>query len=210
MPSAWPTTAELTTAIEAMGGTAPSSTILQAYLDASVAVFDHATGYRPFLAGSTGEARLFDPPKAPTRDGLILEFGSGLLSCDSIYVGWDTEDNTGTLLVAEQDYVLGPYARSGAPRPYTEVRIKNYPIAEWLGLSIKVTGQWGYSATIPSDAWLAVLNGSARAIQSAGGPVSRIKQGPVEMEFAIGITSAADSWADEIRACASRYRLIQL
>jgi hypothetical protein len=201
MPSAWPTTTELSTQLERLGLDAPSTTILQAYLDAAVAAFEKSSGWNPFLATGTPSARYFDPPVVPINGKWLLGLLSGCVSITSVYHSWDATASTGTLLAVNTGYLPWAYSQ-GSGMPYTEI--------EFLttfgsgSKSIRITADWGYGSTVPSDVWLAVLKGACGAIQTEGGALARIKQGPVEMEFAP--SASAESWADEIRAVASRYR----
>ncbi|MFZ4483745.1 MAG: hypothetical protein ACOYOL_07180 [Chthoniobacterales bacterium] len=141
----------------------------------------------------------------PISGRWLLALGAGAVSITSVQTFWDAVASTGTTVAANTGYVPRAYGE-GSGQPYTEI--------EFLAMfgsnpkSIRIVADWGYASTVPDDAWLAVLRGASQAIASESGNLSRIKQGPVEMEFAA--SSSADTWADEIRAVASRYRLIQL
>ena len=147
---------------------APSSTQqlndYSAACNAAAAEWGKVTGYTPFLANTADVLRKFDPPgQAPqgarygwrTRGGRrVLEFDNGLVSLTSLYTAVSTT-NAGTLRVLNTDFWLRPSNAVADGVPYQSIEFVG-PV--WGGAdSIQALGKWGYGATVPDDAWQAML-----------------------------------------------------
>ncbi len=159
--TAYPTADDLAFAIQGLG--LFDTTELTAFLatanlashaKAAAAAWERLTGWRPFLASDADTTRYFDPP----REGESLDLGTGLLAVTSITagLGYDSlgAETGGTALVGNLHYFLAP---EDSDRPAD--RLTRY--GSWWGgrRSIKIVGRFGYAATVPDDAWLAILCG---------------------------------------------------
>jgi hypothetical protein len=169
--SAYPQLSDLTTYLNGIGlvrgdGSSLSAVLpLQTFLDSAVAAWERRTGYQPFLAGAAS-ARQLDPP-GPNRGSLPaltgLNRGGGTrLSLDgglaaeptSVVVGFTSTD-PGTTLTPDTQYWLGPYNALAKGNPYTWLEFIS---PQWgAAKSVKITGQWGYSTTVPDDAWEGIM-----------------------------------------------------
>ncbi len=137
---------------------------LEGKAQAALARWERETGWIPFLGDTADVTRYFDPSGPNQRlpggrgGGWLMTLPNGLLSVTSIYSGFSAAD-VGTALVSETDYRLRPLNASVDGRPYTEIEMLGG--ASWgLGRSVRIIGRWGYSLTVPDDAWTAILYGA--------------------------------------------------
>jgi len=126
--------------------------------------FGRVTGYTPFLANATDVLRKFDPP-GPTIDGTrygwrtrggqrILRLDNGLVSLTSVTTNVDPQ-NAGTVRVLGTDFFLRPTNAVAEGRPWQEIE---FTVPVWgIQESIHILGKWGYGATVPDDAWDAMI-----------------------------------------------------
>lgn len=143
----------------------PCNLSYEGYADAAKREFERRTGRIPFLKDSVNVERFYDPP-VPSAHGQFLALDAGLLEVSSVMVGVSTT-NPGVVLTQGSDYVLHDYNAPVEGRPYERIQfvssISNrflYQSSPHIGgspRSIKVTGKWGYSATVPDDVYFAVL-----------------------------------------------------
>jgi hypothetical protein len=169
--NAYPTTSDWTTYLNGIGlvrgdGSSLSAVLpLQTFLDSAVRAWEQRTGYLPFLAG-TATSRRFDPPGPnhgypPAITGLnrggerILPLDAGLAAePTSVVVGYSDTD-PGTTLTAGTQYWLHPYNALAKGMPYTRLE---FVVPQWgAPRSVLVTGSWGFSQTVPDDAWEGIM-----------------------------------------------------
>ncbi len=174
--SAWPTTSELSEYLTGFGiASVPAGVSLQDELDAAVDAMRRYLG-RTYLQASSA-SKDYNPPRTGT-----LDLGGVFTAITSVKVG-KSNSSAGTALTDQVDYWPKPF---GGPYTYIEFRDAQYGEPE----SIEVTGTPGESATIPVDLWKAVRDFAASSVYgvaSIAGTVtpqaSKIKQGPVDIEF---------------------------
>lgn len=204
--STWPNDQQLGTFLVAAKLCQTPPDWLKGTMAAAVRQFEKDTGYSPFLADGAKSVR-HDPPK----DGR-LTLACGFVSVTAVALDYSSTSD-GSVLVEDTDYSLLPlnyadrgmcvdqidffYARGGMPR------------------SVLVTGEPGrMRANSPDfdDVSFWLLRGAASSIaleaQGQEGPLTRLKQGPVEMEFAKDSASRIEGWATGYRAMVDRYRRI--
>lgn len=121
---------------------------LETAVGAGIAAFEELTG-RVMLA-ETG-TRTFDLPYHPMG---VIDLGEDLASASAVALaGTAQADGTGFRLLPLNAAARGrPYAQIQLPRAYFRV-----PTAAGAWGQVSVTGLWGYAATIPDDAWQAML-----------------------------------------------------
>jgi hypothetical protein len=194
MPAAWPTLAEVTAKLTARGVTVEPAEVTSA-IAAAVSQWERETNIYPFLAETQDSTVLLDPPAWRTGDPRRLD----LRSC---YVSFTTVTVEDTVLTeGDSGYYTVPDAA-----PYTALEFND--VVDGLPRSIEIVGKRGYSATVPDDAWLAVMDLAVERLISRAnstGNVEKIKQGGVEIQY--GKTSY-DSARAELSQTASRYRRI--
>jgi len=140
---------------------------LETFAAAAVRQWEEETGWIPFLAettpaldGGVDETRYFDPPGPNTRGQFIgggtdLRLDCGLVVLEDVDIGW-SPSTPGTPQFAGTDFRLWPYNADPLDRPWTELRFK---VRQWgQPQSIRLVGRFGYSATVPDNAWLAILH----------------------------------------------------
>lgn len=201
--TAWPTEAEVTAFAEANGITVPSGLDLGDIIDQIVEQIEMGTGFRPFLEGASADF-YYDPPSHGPGRGYTLMFRGGMTAVTAVTLGI-TNDYAGYALTENQEFFLRPIQAPTNYRPFTFIDFQSRPIGQ--PRSIKVTGTPGFSARIPLDLWQAALGAMAEQVRIAGQggytDVERIKQGPVEYEFAGDADSGPMARLDQV---ISRYR----
>lgn len=170
--TAWPTEAELTTALQAARVLSDPLTAtqqdldLQGFLDSAVDEFLHYTGMDPILKEAQNSTRRFDPP-GPRYNNRFWQVGGGklLLTLDppyqsiaEVWTGDDIDAGGGAQLEENEDYVLEPVNRQQDTR-ITALRFRFSVIGPRH--SVKIIGKVGYYDTnIPESIWQAVLSGA--------------------------------------------------
>lgn len=159
--------------LERLGMPAPAN--VDSIAAGAASEFERLTGWVPFLADSESSTVAFDPPELVP--GYILDLGCAFWTVDSVSLD-------GSALTQSDDYVLRKMSAS-SPLGYTAIQFKFNPGGKIQ--SVSVTGRKGLIASIPDDVYQAIL-GRGVAVAASHSQVSaldasRIKQGPVEMEF---------------------------
>lgn len=160
--SALPTTSDLT-AILPSSITAPSTGLLQGYLDEAYEDIQDITGHRPFLGAAPATSRTFTPPRDGDR---LLRLNTGLISLTSIVY-------LGETLVQNTDFYLLPENASANSKPYISIRfnrsLTTVPV-DTEAAPLTITGVWGYGTTLPQEVWEAIRCGAAwKLAQSMAG-----------------------------------------
>lgn len=174
---------------------------------AAVRAFEKHVGWSPFLTTPATSVQ-HDPPK----DG-ILWLASGFVSVSSVVTGYSSTSD-GTELTEGTDYVLLP--RNADLRNYCYDRVDFFGARSGAPGSVLVTGVPGRMTDNDPELddvkfWL--LRGAAAsvALESQGqeGPMQRLKQGPVEMEFSVEAgRSRIEQWTAGYESMVSRYQRI--
>lgn len=173
MPSTYPEAADLTAALTALGVTEPTASAT--ILDGAIAYWERVTGHNPFLATGTESEKTFDPPY--NDRGFVLDIPA-CVSVESV-----TVDESA--LTVTDDYDLLPL--NGTPK--NGIRMKSHP--GFKQASVVVSADWGYSSTVPSDVWTAILNLAVAecSLQSASAAefsAEKIRQDKVEIQYGSG------------------------
>jgi len=198
--SAWPTGAQLTAAVAALGASIPAGYTAADVVAATVQEWEGLTGWEPFLADAGTSTRQFDPTYAYT---LSLP---GFFTITAISVN-------GTTMTEGTDYWALPYNNSSSMKPITGLRFLR-PLTG-LPRTISVTGRLGYDDDIHEDAWLAVLNRAvARCLEvaaGASGSISELEQGLVKIKYGQEAgRSTIDRLNSEFKTTAMRYRRAEI
>lgn len=168
MANALPTTADLQALLTAAGLISKTPTDLQYLLDLDGALasakteWEKRTGWVPFLfapaGGGSGETtRRYDPPG--NKGSYILALDGGLISLTSLLVSVTVDTPAGTALTVDKDFFLQPYNAPAEGRPYEWIEFCS--AVRGMPASVRVTGTFGFSASIPDDAFQALLRGAA-------------------------------------------------
>lgn len=180
--TAWPTTTEITTEVEAFGVTVPDGIVLQDEIDGAVALLERITGYKPFLQDDpTHDELYFDPPHSQ-----ILFLPRGAVDIDSVTVGVDPVAETGgTALTENQDYFLRPKDAPNYGKPFDYIEFVGYQSG--YPNSIKMDIAEGYAESVEEDLWNAlrgyVVAQVIKAALGSGGVLTRETAGPVTHEY---------------------------
>ena len=172
------------------------------------------------MLGTGTETYTYSPPTNTNR--LDLE---DLCSSEPVTVVYQPYGTPPVTLIAGQDYRLGPenaalrWTTALSDRPWEWLEFQRRwtsPYGWGTGASLRVTGVWGYSTTLPDDAWAAMLSlallylmpGAATA---ATGFLRAWREGPVSEEYGGGPGGAADpsslaSLQGQIAAAVNTYR----
>jgi hypothetical protein len=182
--SAWPTAAELTSAIEARGGSVPAGIDLDDEVLSAVAEWEALTGYSPFKQESADSTRNYDSP-IWTGTPNVLAFGCGYTTVTSVTVD-------GTALVLATDYWLEPHDAPSDLKPWTRIRFASCWDVD--PQKVVVIGKRGYASSIPDLAWYAVLDLANMSVldSTVGGPLEKLKQGTVEFTFSAQVQKRMD------------------
>lgn len=208
MPAAMPVSSDVTNLLADAGVTAPSNATVAAALAAAIATWNSMTGYEPFLAASA--TRYFDPPGGSPRGFASPKGGSNVLRFDCGLVSLTSLSVAGVSKTQGTDFWLKPANKAASGKPY-----------EWAEFSaplygkpndVVVVGSWGYSATVPDDAWNAVLELAAAIavagpnVKASGGVLSYTIGSQVSETFAQSPFKAAiDQWLSDASLCAKGY-----
>lgn len=148
------------------------------------------------------QSRTFTPPSQPR---MPLFFRADLVSLTSLTI----QGQTKTVGV---DFELGPDNADldGNPWQWARPLTMLWPLNRFLGRVVTVTGSWGYGATIPEDAWQAILRQGAlnawpqihRALTSG---MQRMKEGDVDYTFT-DIEKQVQGWSEAITRAETRYK----
>jgi 8-oxo-dGTP pyrophosphatase MutT (NUDIX family) len=136
----------------------------QSAAEAAVREWEEQTGWLPFLAAAANTSRRYDPP-GPNRSGGFtgtlrggasrLWLGAGIVSSTTptIVTGY-TPTVAGTTLTHEDDFWMGPENADLKGKPWQFVEFSG---SQFGGpRSIRITGRFGYSATLGDEVWEAV------------------------------------------------------
>ncbi len=148
----WPTVAEVTTRLGEAGiasADIPSSTSLQRSIDAAIKRFKNISRFFPFLSTGTEETRRFSPPESG-----VLKLKAGLLTLTSLTTH-NYPNATATTLTVNEDFWLMPEDAAEKEEPYRWIEFRRWQ--HGLPRSIALVGKWGFSLTVPDDAWEAVM-----------------------------------------------------
>lgn len=189
----------------------------------AVAEWERATGYQPFLAAGAATERPFDPPGPPSSAGLtrgggrVLDLAAGLATFTSLVVGVTATTPAGTALTRNTDFWLYPLDAEAEGRPWDRVEFAS--LQTGAPNSVRITGRWGWSTTVPDDAWGAILVGGAlRCANQIGLAVSggtySVRTLNTETRFGGGGTMPLSvektEWQRQWREAVSRYRRITM
>lgn len=196
------------------------------FVESAVNKFEMLTGYVPFLASTTPVSSYYDPAGSvsqsyyyPWRGGQKnIELDGGFVSISNVIVGWNPSNPGNTMQLP------------GSPNPNLRFlpinhEQKKVPIDEiefffnnWgIPGSVVVVGLRGYSLTVPSDVWYAILyEAAAMFIPSVGillddGLVS-VKEADVELKWPSDggiLGKQAEAWHKIFTNVVSRYKIIR-
>jgi hypothetical protein len=183
--------------------------------------WEEETGWIPFLADAAAVTRFFDP-QGPNRQPqvvggrYVMELGTGLVTLTSVTNGIGPT-SVGTLQTLDTDFWLSPYNADELGRPWTALE---WLVQQWgARRSIKIIGRFGYSTTVPDDAWLAIAHRAASialpeiATRIVGGVRKFSEAGVTEEygdDFLTGQKGVGGAWSLEWKAAVGRYRRIVL
>lgn len=137
---------------------------LESFAAAAVRQWETETGWEPFLADvdvdNLDQTRYFDPPGPNVRGEFVgggnhLTLDCGIVELDTVHTGWSAT-TAGTAQLAGTDFRLWPYNADPLDKPWTELRFKYRQWGE--PQSIRLVGRFGYAATVPDNAWTAILH----------------------------------------------------
>ena len=204
--SAWPTVANINTLL----GLADTSVTLSGdvgdmVLASAIQEMTKRTG-RQFLAGSSGEVRYYDGSGTNVQ---IVDDYVDITAVEVIGISGATGLILSNFWEAEREgYPKNRiYTRQGSGyQPQREFRV--FPAD---GQNIKVTGTWGYGATIPVDVWeavqkMAALKGLENTSIYEGGRQVSYTEADRSERFADGTLRETSGWGREIEAVIKRYR----
>lgn len=160
---------------------------LETLAAAAIREWEMATGWIPFLADSVAVTRYFDPQGPNFRPqvgggGYVMDLGTGLISLTSITTGVSATA-PGSVLTLDTDYWLTPYNADELGYPWTGI---SFLVPQWgTRRSIKVIGRFGYSMTVPDDAWLAIGH---KAVTLALPEIASFITGGVRKFTELGVT----------------------
>lgn len=201
MQSAWPTEAQVASALESQGLTAPDD--ISIHIGAAIAAWESLTGWPDFLCDDESDpvTYTFDPPQY----GTILEPNFGFVVADEVRTG-------ATALTAGRDYRLLPLNAALDNRPYTGIEIFAMPTTRGSVQADLVRGYW---TEIDDDVWLAVRDYAMRLaileMLEGESTASEVRQGPVTLKFDNDEgRSKLDRWDKQFRSLARRYQRIVL
>ena len=196
----YPTDKDLSEALKESGVlTLPSQARMQALIKAAANQFELRTGWLPFLGQV--QSRSFDPPGVKVSQTAYYGGGDRKLVLDAGLVTLYSLQVNGTPLVQNKDFWLRP--ANTAPTQYIEFQISQYG----LPLSITVSGLWGYSATLPEDAWLAIIrlaqiDLTGEYLQLSTGGLVKWSEGSVSEEYGSkpleGVLQGYKTYVDKI------------
>ena len=200
----YPVTADVT-ALLTLAGVSYGSSDVAGALDGVIREWERLTGWYPFVAAT--QTRYYDPAD-------LLELDAGLLTVTTLKTGVLADGTGGTTRTAGTDYVLEPFNAANTLRPFTRVRFITSPYG--LDRSVSIAGSWGFAASCPEDVVQAITRlAAARVAHSltlgASGPVTDLKQGPVELSYEAGAgLTNREACESALRALSAEYRRVYL
>lgn len=180
---------------------------LQAQIGAAAArdEWETVTGWSPFLAASTATTRTFET----TDHTGYLDLSGGALSIQSVQLG-------PTSLTLGSHFTPQPSNAPQQQKPFTGLRFLNRTYPHTPPHQISVTGQWGYCASVPGDAWQAVLQKAAlivlTQIENLQSIASISQDGFSKAYDVVGIVTQKDLatgiWNKDFAKIAARYKRV--
>jgi hypothetical protein len=155
----------------------------QTTIDGAISEFEDRTSQKPFLADISDETDVFDG----TDGNGYLDFRASAVSITGVSVRG---------LAYTQSTQWWPYPANARRKkePFTGIQF-NSAIHPRPG-QIAVTARWGYAATLPAAAWLAIMRLAAAQtlgqIENAQGVASLSQDGFSKAFDVVGIVSAKD------------------
>lgn len=212
MPATYPDVQDVERVIRSLG-LFNAEELAEAILDlgleevalAAAREWEDMTGWIPFETADSDTTRYYDPPGPnAVPEGLggrwRLQLDAPLTAVTSVRVGYSPENTVGTLLTLNTDFYLYPYNAQVAGRPWTAIEFRT---SRWgARRSIQIVGRFGYSATIPDDAWLAIARRAASlalpeiATRISGGRTEFTEAGVTE-RFGAGFLTGGGSGSQE-------------
>lgn len=197
----WPTTAELTTFLQASHLVSVPPTALEnlidfsGILDTGIERWEGLTGFSPYLSSGQTETRAYRSPWPAN----ILDLYGGLLAITSLTVDVTNTISSGTSYTAGLHYRLHPRDAAQRKVPWTQIEFMWSPGCPADG-EIEIAGIWGYTteANLLSSAKRAVLALAAmEALPQVNAAIAqgllRWTEGDVTKQFAAG-DAIANGW----------------
>lgn len=162
----------------------PSDATLESMIEAAIADWEDATGWHPFLSDGVPTTEVFSPC------GSIVDFHGGIIGDPTSFrVGGYYDENSafqgGQSLVRQRDYTM---RRPKPSWPYTYAKLEGYWYDEDIPNSVQITAVFGFSTTVPANAWEAVmadvLGGLVIHQQAATGIVIEKRSGDQSEKYA--------------------------
>lgn len=207
----WPTTTQVSDALEEAGIPTPSGSRLSSALALAKEAFEDATGWYPFAAVEDAEPASLALSWPADAGVSIIDLGGGLLPGEDITLTLDD-----TTLTITDDYELRPTDAARKRLPYTYLKLVGRRIGWDSALSI--TGVWGYCAydAVPELARQAVVAHCCMAIGApsvqagtADRTVTEEEQGQVDLKYGTSIEerqSAMRLWKADWETGVRKYR----
>lgn len=186
---------------------APMALELDDVAESTVARFEKAVGWRPFLVGKKSSTRRFIVRHVGHLGKSLLELDSGLVKLDAIKFG----DGHSTLKVGE-DFDLMPLNARKQDRPYEWIQF--YRDLRGMG-TLKIRGKWGYCDQLPEEIWHAILRQGVIYVSSllglGHGNLEEWSEGDVKESYSSEFHSKTfQEWQDEFDEIVWHYRRIQV
>lgn len=178
--------------------------------------WEEQTGWQPFLRDSSASARIYNPPGVGPGNNQTgnTQYGGGRVV--NLQAGIPTQgDFTSVVVQGYSAFVLGtdfwlaPVNAPAKKRPYTRIEF-HLPI--WsTQYSVTVTAKWGWSATIPDDAWQAILRKGAElamldVLEGLRTGTMSIKQGDETYVFSPELLAkSGQAWGEFAAKAVERY-----
>lgn len=206
--TAWPTVAQVSaflTSANISPTLQTSDDLYQVHIDAASAEMGKRT-QRQFVAGSAGEVRYYDGS------------GDGMQPIDE-FIDVSAVQFLMYPQVAGIDiqYWYEP-SRNGYPQDVLQIYqgpantnygyVANFPLGR---SNIKVTGQFGYAATIPAPVWMAVLKKAAASIAAANtldaqGKMVSETDGDADHKYGGDMPGDTAGWLEDFEAAVKAYK----
>lgn len=162
MPASYPADSDILLCLQGAGAVLPASFSPTGLAAAAINYWERTTGYEPFLCSGSEGMRSYDPP-GPNHKQMngfslfggsrVLDLGSGAVSISQVVIGVGV-GVSGTALTLGEDYWPEPKNGPTENRPYERIRFRTPVFGPEA--SIQVSGQFGYSLTVPDDVFLAI------------------------------------------------------
>lgn len=199
MPAAYPTAGDLVNFLKAAGfqdaaGDGFAALDPAGKVQAAIDAWEEAADWLPFLSPGVVQTRTFDPPGPPARrggfsslrgGGTRLFLGAGLLTPPVVTVA-------GVQYEAGFQYLMRPDNAPLKGKPYTWIEF--LVAVQGRAGDIAVSGVWGYSLSVPAQAWTAILAQSTAlcapqlALLVSRGVIERKAGDEMEKYSAAGVT----------------------